>query len=77
MISMKTLNYSNEEITEPEKNQPKSITILLFPSDQHSERGYGKFWNKYLVQLFTIILNLRDFFKDSIEYKEFLNWKWL
>jgi hypothetical protein len=27
----------------PEKNQPKSITILLFPSDQDSENGYENF----------------------------------
>ena len=55
----------------PEKNQPKSITILLFPSDQDSERGYENFeinisYNVYNNSQF------KGFFKDSIEYKEFL-----
>ena len=56
---------------ESEKNQPKSITILLFPSDQHSECGYEKF---EINIAYTIYNNsqFKGFFKDSIEYKEFL-----
>jgi hypothetical protein len=53
------------------ENQLKSITVLLFPSDQHSERGYENFeinisYNVYNNSQF------KGFFKDSIEYKEFL-----
>ena len=56
---------------EPEKNQPKSITILLFSSDQHSERDYENF---EINISYTIYNNsqFKGFFKDSIEYKEFL-----
>ena len=55
----------------PEKNQPKSITILLFPSDQHSECGYENF---EINISYTIYNNsqFKGFFKDSIVYKEFL-----
>ena len=70
-------NYINENIkpqrkdSVPEKNQPKSITILLFPSDQHSEPGYENF---EINISYTIYNNsqFKGFFKDSIEYKEFL-----
>ena len=57
--------------SEPAKNQPEAIIILLFPSDQHSEGGYENFeinisYNVYNNSQF------KGFFKDSIEYKEFL-----
>ena len=55
----------------PEK-QLKSITVLLSPSDhQHSERGYDNF---EINISYTIYNNsqFKGFFKDSIEYKEFL-----
>jgi hypothetical protein len=55
----------------PEKNQPKSITILLFPSDQHSERGYENFEINISYTLYNNS-QFKGFFKDSIEYKEFL-----
>jgi hypothetical protein len=54
-----------------EKNQPKSITILLFPSDQHSECGY----ENYEINISYTLYNnsqFKGFFKDSIEYQEFL-----
>ncbi len=54
-----------------EKNQPKSITILLFPSDQHSEYGY----ENYEINISYTLYNnsqFKGFFKDSIEYQEFL-----
>jgi hypothetical protein len=55
----------------PEKNQPKSITILLFPSDQHSECGYENFEINISYTLYNNS-QFKGFFKDSIEYKEFL-----
>jgi hypothetical protein len=56
---------------ESEKNQPKAITILLFPSDQHSECGYENF---EINISYTIYNNsqFKGLFKDSIVYKEFL-----
>jgi hypothetical protein len=55
----------------PEKNQPKSITILLFPSDQDSENGYENFEINISYKVYNNS-QFKGFFKDSIEYKEFL-----
>jgi hypothetical protein len=78
----KRKNYQSNDINEniklqrgdnvPEKNQPKSITILLFPSDhQHSECGYENFEINISYTLYNNS-QFKGFFKDSIEYKEFL-----
>jgi hypothetical protein len=55
-----------------EKNQPTSIIILLFPSDQHSQCSYENF---EINISYTIYNNsqFKEFFKDSIEYQEFLS----
>ena len=53
------------------ENKPKSITVLLFPSDQHSERGYENFEINISYTLYNNS-QFKGFFKDSIEYKEFL-----
>lgn len=53
------------------QTQFKSITILLFPSNQLSERGNDNF---EITISYTIFNNSQfiGFFKDSIEYKELL-----
>src|ERR671912_1307325 len=53
------------------ENKPKSITVLLFPSDQHYERGYENFEINISYTLYNNS-QFNGFFKDSIEYKEFL-----
>ena len=53
------------------ENKPKSITVLLFPSDQHSEGGYENFEINISYTLYNNS-QFNGFFKDSIEYKEFL-----
>jgi len=53
------------------ENKPKSITVLLFPSDQHSERGYENFEINISYTLYNNS-HFKGFFKDSIEYKELL-----
>ena len=69
-------NHTNEEIKlqrgdSVQENQLKSITILLFPSDQHPERGYENFEINISYTLYNNS-QFKGFFKDSIEYKEFL-----
>ena len=49
----------------------KSITILLFPSNNLSEHGYENFEINISYTLFNNS-HFKGFFKDSIEYKEFL-----
>ena len=53
------------------ENQLKSITVLLFPSDQHSERAYENFEINISYTLYNNS-QFNGFFKDSIQYKEFL-----
>ena len=53
------------------ENQLKSITVLLFPSDQHSERGYENFEINISYTLYNNSY-FKGFFKDIIEYKELL-----
>lgn len=53
------------------ETQLRSITILLLSSDQLSERGYENFEINISYTLFNNS-QFRGFFKDSIEYKEFL-----
>ena len=57
-----------DDVTE---NQLKSITVLLFPSDQHSERGYENFEINISYTLYNNSY-FKGFFKDIIEYKELL-----
>ena len=53
------------------ENKTKSITVLLSLSDQHSERGYDNFEINISYTLYNNS-QFNGFFKDSIEYKEFL-----
>jgi hypothetical protein len=53
------------------ENKTKTITVLLFPSDQHSEGGYENFEINISYTLYNNS-QFNGFFKDSIEYKEFL-----
>ena len=58
------------------ETQLKTITILLFASEQISRHGYQnleiiKILKEISAICFSIIFNLRDF-SDSIQYKELL-----
>jgi hypothetical protein len=53
------------------ENKSKSITVLLFPSNKHSERGYENFEINISYTLYNNS-HFKGFFKDIIEYKELL-----
>lgn len=54
------------------ETQVKSITILLFPSSNLSKHG-SKNFEIYISYTLFNNAQFKGFFKDSIEYKEFLN----
>lgn len=64
-------NIKLQKDREEVQTQSQSITILLFPSNQLSERGNDNF---EITISYTIFNNsqFRGFFKDSIEYKDLL-----